>query len=129
MIQTLGPEGMSDDESAVEDGIRVLKASVLRWRRPMSTEMQVVDQTIKDRPELLDQIRSVSVTRITEGKTGDRVVSTRAAYTSRPESFYSSAFLGTLYTWEKDALDMKDDQEEGGFEWFTQEELEHAHDR
>lgn len=44
VLERLGPEGMSSDESAVEDGIHVAyRTRITPWRRRMEKELEIID--------------------------------------------------------------------------------------
>lgn len=122
LIQTLGYEGMSDEESDTEDGNLVLRVAVVSWRRPVGRELGVVDEALKQRPDLFRALASQPIRTVHEGAYGDRRVCMRRAFEGRPASFYGERFLKNILLHERKRLKVVEGVVDD-FNWPTSEEL------
>jgi hypothetical protein len=100
IVVQLGPEGMSSDESEIEDKVRIVyNAKVLPWRRNIDKELNVIDA---------GRIENLT----TFGRQGSKPVkryrsnlqSTRKPVEGLPRAFYNGDWYGKCSKQEKDGL-------------------------
>lgn len=129
MVQVLGAAGMSDEEDAVDkQGRDVLRVVRIPWRRRIGNELLVIDQTKRRWPELFDPKGAKPRERVRDESAGERSISMMPAFVGRPKSFYAPEWLDSLVVTVRARLDVLEGTRDTT-EWFTGEELEHAHDR
>lgn len=130
MIEILGSAGMSDEEDAVDkSGHNVRRVVRIPWRRRIGDEIVTIDQTKRLWPELFDPKGAKPLERVRDDTSaGERSESLMPAFTGRPRSFYASEWLDSLADSVRARLGVLQGPQDA-FEWFTPEELAHAHDR
>lgn len=70
MIKDLGPDGMSSDESEIDEhtGREILHVSQMTWRRKVDREMDLVDRQRMTDMELFSKKGAKPATRVRDGK-------------------------------------------------------------
>lgn len=108
MIETLGYEGMSDEENDEEAAVPTLEVCILPWRRGIDEEMRTVDKAASEGDGQPRGSTGQPIDRIRNGKFGDRRVSMRPAFSGRPASFYESSYLKSLHSYERKRMGVKE---------------------
>lgn len=128
MVEILGAAGMSDEEDAVDKtGRDVLRVVRIPWRRMIGDELLVIDQTKRRWPELFDRRGAKPRERVRDESAGERSTSLMPAFVGKPKSFYAPEWLDSLVGSVRARLKVLEGTQDT-FDWFTEEELEHAHD-
>jgi hypothetical protein len=90
VLQNLGSDGMSSEESGVEGIETVYRVKILEWRRNMERELDIVDKQRLLDSDLFSPRGSKPVTRI---RSPDNVASSRGPVPGLPRSFYDKKWL------------------------------------
>ncbi|KAG6372744.1 hypothetical protein JVT61DRAFT_7138 [Boletus reticuloceps] len=112
LIKTLGEDGMSSEESAVENQIEhVLRVKQMEWRRCINHELDIIDtQRLLD-DDIFARQGAKPVKRI---RAHDNPESSRDALFGLPMAFYDGAWVAGLSQRQLDALNVSWDT----FEWM-----------
>jgi hypothetical protein len=91
MVKTLGHEGMSSEESEVEDEINtVLRVKTLEWRRDIEKELGIIDSARVAGPRTFGKSGAKPMIR----RRGDKLLlSKREPPTGLPRPFYDNAWF------------------------------------
>ena len=112
LIKTLGENGMSSEESSVENGVEeILRIKNMEWRRNIDRELEVIDlQRIVDN-DIFSQRGSRPLIR---KRAHDNPMSTRRAVTGLPLALYDSAWMSHLSQCEIEVLEVS----QQAFRWI-----------
>jgi hypothetical protein len=114
VLQTLGEDGMSSDESDIDTrtGTEVYYNKKMPWRRDVAREMKIIDgERSKDR-QIKSRRGAKEVVRIKNGAKGD---TRRSAPKGRPKSFYDKDWLRAQSKKNHRALEISGDH----FDWLN----------
>ena len=92
VVRTLGTEGMSSDDSDMEDMVAVYRTRLMPWRRDISKELTIIDeQHFKDHQIFSKGAKPAK-------RTSSMLPSSRGAMKGLPMSFYDADWMGTNNT-------------------------------
>lgn len=106
VVETLGPEGMSSDESDVEDNAYVFRFFTKRmpWRKDLTAEFRTIDaEWIAD-----VKLRGTSNRRVPRARNSAAPVTTRKPRSGLPQSFYDRQYLDSLDEQELQVIEPKE---------------------
>lgn len=122
VAKTLRHDGMSDEESDVDDdGRRVKRVGIVKCRRRMVQELTTIDKVRETHPEFFVHARA----RVPQVRSGDRKITGQNGFTGRPQSFYEQSWLNSLPSWTRASLKVKDGD---NFPWPDLKALQNAHE-
>jgi hypothetical protein len=95
LVETLGPDGMSSEESEVgEDDINsVYRVKVLPWRRNIERELSLIDSERRQAHQVFARSGAMPVRRI---RRADNPVSSRRPRKGLPRSLYDDTWIGSV---------------------------------
>jgi hypothetical protein len=90
VLEYLGPDGMSSEESAIEGIEKVYRVKIVEWRRNLDKEMDIIDRQRLLDSDIFSPRGSLPVARI---RTGERPHSSRTPVSGLPRTFYDKKWL------------------------------------
>jgi hypothetical protein len=104
LLKTLGDEGMSSDDSDIDDRTQteILHVRKLPWRRSLDKELDIIDSQRRDDQELFTKKGSKPVTRLRHMK---ELTSRRNAPTEKPKNIFEKSWLKKQQ--DQDKLELK----------------------
>lgn len=91
LVQHLGVDGTSSDETETEDGRTIYRAKPLPWRRNIDMELVIIDGLRFSEPDLMSRRGSKPVRRVREGEEGR--ASLRRPLIGLPRALYDEEWL------------------------------------
>jgi hypothetical protein len=112
VIETLGHDGMSSDESSVEDDIdMVFKVKTMPWRRDIEEELRIIDSERVRDPSIFGKQGSKPVKR---RRACEGLVSDREPVEGLPRAFYDDGWFDT-----KASGEVKRSIPQAPFQWMN----------
>jgi hypothetical protein len=111
MLENLGPDGMSSEESSTEGVDTVYRVKPLPWRRDITHYMDIIDNQ-RHRDADIFPPQGTKPTKRVRGTANPS--STRAPVRELPQSFYDEGWLRGLNQHRREALNIS----KAKFEWY-----------